>query len=201
MCSLCSKRGIACTYKGVAADVAQEGEPATTASISQTTSSAHPAAAEEVDASTPAPSSPSPRLFGGSSGIGDHTTAGKDDVAKKCMQMVLECTESSTTPRALADNLESAPPEILEWATASYTTYVDQFHHHWPIIHTSTFDIERETNSITASVLSIGCWLQGHADCDDLVARIHQILISQFLNDLVRLSEPILAPTRIVYAL
>ncbi|KAE8443773.1 hypothetical protein EG329_001367 [Mollisiaceae sp. DMI_Dod_QoI] len=82
--------------------------------------------------------------------------------------------------------LGEPPVDAEPWCTASFDTYWEQVHDHWPLLHQPTLSLESDPLAVTASVVIIGCWFKGPGNASDLIVNTHERLVDKFLEELCR---------------
>lgn len=77
--------------------------------------------------------------------------------------------------------------ELRAWVADSSATYLREFHVRWPALHAPTFDIEHDSLPLTATICMIGAWFRGPTISIDrfYVLRTHEFLLQRFLQDIV----------------
>lgn len=80
----------------------------------------------------------------------------------------------------------TAPVEFTTWLSVRRDLFFDHFHPHWPIIHRPTFDEQKEPLIISATMVTIGVWLEKSITTQPLVYEIHKTLVGQLFEQLVR---------------
>ncbi|KAH7149106.1 hypothetical protein B0J13DRAFT_297216 [Dactylonectria estremocensis] len=178
-CSLCSKRGISCTYKLVSANGRASGSPPGSKSDSQSvTDSAvfsRPSTAEREIRDL----SPAAAPVGGLSLDSQHAL-GETPAAIGLARLA---TILSMPTTSLEDPLR-LPEDDKEWFESSLDEYLGHFHESWPIIHAPTFDSSTPPIGIIATVAMIGSWLKNPEATEDAALELHRNLMDKFFEDL-----------------
>lgn len=84
------------------------------------------------------------------------------------------------------EQIPNTPIEFGIWASACCSSYFDRYHLHWPLIHRHTFDTQRDSLIVSATVVLIGAWLKGPEATRPLILETHKILVDQLLEQMVR---------------
>ncbi|KAH7011352.1 hypothetical protein EDB80DRAFT_891183 [Ilyonectria destructans] len=175
-CSLCSKRGISCTYRLVSANGRASGSPPGSKSDGQSTTDpavlSTPSTTEREDSPVPAP-------VGGLSLEPQHGL-GNDPAVIGLARFANVLALRTTT---LDDNFQ-LPEDDRRWFETSTNEYLGHFHESWPIIHGPTFDSVTPPLCIVATVAMIGSWLKNPKDTEDAALELHRILMEKFLEEL-----------------
>ena len=92
--------------------------------------------------------------------------------------------------------------ELQEWVTKSLESYFKTFHHRWPIVHAPTFDIGTVPLSLAASVCVIGVWLQNSGKWAErfYALRVHESLLGRLIRDMVRILYPPLEGIPLIFS-
>ncbi|KAK3314129.1 hypothetical protein B0H66DRAFT_607363 [Apodospora peruviana] len=201
-CSLCEKRGIACTYDQPVAG----GAGSTAGEETRDSRPVHPSA-PVVDLLSPSSprasvppvtitSTPEPppatvemahQLRAEKSAIAGATAA----AATAGMRLVLAGV--SAKPGSFASLLAASLADVRAWYADCCAAYVDEFHIHWPVLPLVTLDIERDAAETCVAMAMIGCWIRGHEEAKVLVVAAHEQLMDEHFVEMTKrttLAEP-----------
>lgn len=203
-CTLCSRRGIACTVRGTEGaaaararrpvDVPLEVEIDDVTAISGNGAVDHDPATAHLGPLDPAapgrfaveavlPTTP-PRETAECT----NTALPQDQVARTARQAMLAILRAITASQpkpTLESELEKASKDIKTWFNDSAKAYFEHFHHRWPMLHAPSFDHESEPTAVAVSVIMIGAWLRGCGNVVELMAMAHDFLVDKFFEELV----------------
>ncbi|KAM5352754.1 hypothetical protein ACJ41O_005476 [Fusarium nematophilum] len=164
-CSLCSKRGINCTYKLVSKN-----------------------GGGDTRAKAPS-SSPGSLIVTQELDLGDAFTA---VVIPPSVVEISSEDELTTRLNRLADKLASREISIdedfqpshadREWMEANADEYFGRFHDSWPFLHAPSFFDAAHSVPVSISVVMISVWLKHPEELSAPVLRIHEILMDRFFE-------------------
>ncbi|KAI5462054.1 hypothetical protein BGZ63DRAFT_463172 [Mariannaea sp. PMI_226] len=177
-CSLCSKRGISCTYKlastnnksnrVIAAASRNEVQPLTDPASFIRISTAEGEIEDDTSTTTSGTASTTPSDL-----TGNPTAAG--------LSRLIDMVTSSTA--SLLDEFE-----ILEsdkgWITECTDEYFGKFHESWPIVHAPTFHLSPPSLGVTATVAMVGAWLRWPEQLKRVATDLHSKLMDKFFEEL-----------------
>ncbi|KAI9155487.1 Transcription factor 1 [Paramyrothecium foliicola] len=201
-CTLCTKRGISCTYNRGAASSASktpsptlQGVPTDVPALSSSSSATGDfsdgsiGGAPEV-LSAPVIGSPDPTLLLSQAATLENlmseanreagirtATAGLGIVLKQ----VMAHRSGQTSPRA------TSTPEVGAWLTTRIDACFGSFHDRWPLLHAPTFEPTGRSASLVATMAVIGSWLTDDKSTRNLAVEIHNNLVQQLLEDILRI--------------
>ena len=92
---------------------------------------------------------------------------------------MLQKIDESDNERTLAQTFELQELEVLN---KYLKAYFKQFHHHWPLLHPSTFVPAKTSPSLLLAVLSIGALYSGDADQALILHVASKVLLCEFLS-------------------
>ncbi|KAH6874783.1 hypothetical protein B0T10DRAFT_532888 [Thelonectria olida] len=170
-CSLCSKRGISCTYKLAATGSKPNGasrnevQPITDAASLIRISTAEGEITD--DSSTPTSGTLStPRELG-------------DNPAAAGLARFANILTSS----ALSEEFK-IPQDDQAWIEEATDEYLGRFHQCWPVIHAPTFYSMPPPVGLTATVAMIGAWLKHPVELKHIATELHARLMDKFFEEL-----------------
>lgn len=199
-CSLCTRRGINCTFRGRRR--AQRSLNQDRPGASHTPSSQY-----EEDGPSSHHEPPSPR----NASTEPLHSAEKEDISANSKDFLRNLTIIPTQRRPRRDvqpvgagmetiyeallagssslhEIMLRSRELRAWVAESSATYLRDFHVRWPALHAPTFDIEHDPLPLTATVCMIGAWFRGPTISGDrfYALRVHEFFLQRFLQGIVR---------------
>ncbi|PHH70835.1 hypothetical protein CDD80_5702 [Ophiocordyceps camponoti-rufipedis] len=176
-CSLCSKRGVACTYgrrDAVMAATAAEAGPAGPDDMTISGSDSPP------DASDPdtALSAFSPAF----SFTPDTTSSRGSSTTWAALRSILGAVAARSSSGPTAPPPPSAVPKA--WLAACVETYLTTIHQRWPLLHGPTVDETTDNVALVASMVMMTAWLHCDRSFRQLLMEMHGLLVDQCFKQL-----------------
>ena len=193
-CSLCAKRGIACTFDrdadGRRDTESGDADGGHVADVSATTQRMTP----DVGRPGPALQDVSPHQqesSGFESPTAEHRRSEREiQAARAGLKCVKDAVSAQIEGRQPPD---ARPPghELLikPWLSSRVDVFFGRFHERWPIVHAPVFDQRTDSALLVGTVLMIASWQRDHECLREDILSIHERLIMpHLLSVLVRLS-------------
>ncbi|KYK55044.1 hypothetical protein DCS_07005 [Drechmeria coniospora] len=178
-CSLCTKRGVMCTYgrrDENAADRVRRASPSSQDSLAERVS---PPSVEPERLALPT----SLLVNNGAVELRSHgTNEAEGFTTKTALQAILRAVASQS--RKSPNNPSSPCAVPKSWLSACVESFLGAFHDRWPLLHAPSVDETNDSVAEIASIVMITSWL--HYDCSlrEHVIEIHDVLVEKCFHDL-----------------
>lgn len=164
-CSLCMKRGIACTFDRPPPGT-KDGKTA--------------ANGLEVG-----PSVDAEMAEGIAVGQGEERNLELDACcARTCLKSIMKAVSVPAFKGVVCEDPPSSG-ELRAWIEACIGHYAGTFHERWTIVHMPSFDEKTEDAFKVGAVLLIGAWLRDRENLGDIILDIHNRLLHRLLSLIV----------------
>ncbi|KAK7425152.1 hypothetical protein QQX98_000066 [Neonectria punicea] len=177
-CSLCSKRGISCTFKLASSNGRASGSPTGAKNDDQSTTDPALLSGPSTTDEEMRQDSPAAVPVGG---LGLESQHPSDNPAVVGLARLANILASRTT--TLKADFQITDKD-KGWFEASSDEYLGRFHEGWPVIHAPTFYTESLPIGLTTTVVMIGAWLKDPEETKDIVLETHRILMDRFFEEL-----------------
>ncbi|KJZ71056.1 hypothetical protein HIM_09556 [Hirsutella minnesotensis 3608] len=198
-CSLCAKRGVACTF-GRRDGSSPLKKSASVSAFTDTTSSSvsapvsapvsPPFTEPEVPCSATAPTFAPLNLMAGihpanspAASVASSVASLNSNITWSALQSILAAVAVSTDngPNALPPPSSAVPKP---WLSACVDTYFSTIHQRWPVLHGPSIDETTENISIVASMVMMTSWLHNDRNLKQVLMEIHSLLVEQSFKHL-----------------
>ncbi|KPM42731.1 hypothetical protein AK830_g3797 [Neonectria ditissima] len=178
-CSLCSKRGISCTFKLASSNGRASGSPTGAKNDEQSTTDPALLSGISTTDEDARQDSPAAVPVGGLGLDSQHNPS--DHPAVVGLARLTKILASRVT--TLKEDFQITSKD-REWFEASSDEYLGRFHEGWPVIHAPTFYTESLPIGLTTTVVMIGAWLKDPEATNDIVLETHRVLMDRFFEEL-----------------
>ncbi len=197
-CSLCVKRGISCSFdegKGAVSTQAVVGTYQTPRSPTPTTSpernslsdgrqDTHDVSSHNAAFLRALIIRPTPPDAGSQVELQTKTEKFGETLTPQDKMMILfRAIESRMTFRF--EQITEASAGFGIWVSTCCSSYFDRFHLYWPVLHRPSFDAQKDSLMVSATVVIIGAWLTRSESSKPHILEIHKLLVDQFFEHMV----------------